>query len=58
MRTEMLYVGESTPDVGEQTVGETTVIRYNIPLIKLNVNTKSQSKKKVWLIFGSPKGVT
>mgnify|MGYP007094278788 CR=1 FL=1 len=47
MRTEMLYVGESTPDVGEQTVGETTVIRYNIPLIKLNVNTKSQSKKKV-----------
>ena len=58
MRTEMLYVGESTPDVGEQTVGETTVIRYNIPLNKLNVNTKSKSKKKVWLIFGSPKGVT
>ena len=32
-RTDRLYVGESTKEVGEQGVGETTVIRFKGSLI-------------------------
>ena len=52
MRTEMLYVGESTLDVGEQTVDETTVIHLefrcfrevvNASVIRLNIHNQEDT---------------
>ena len=41
-RTDILNVGESTLDVGEQTVGETTVIRFNDKNHKWKVKESKQ----------------
>ena len=58
-----LYIGESTLDVGEQTVGETTgyqteVSRYSRPICKLESSflssTKTSQNMYIWITVSHP----